>query len=472
MLSKYTELLETIDAAIEASDKDLVEDTIRLVNIKSVEGDPLPGAPFGAGPRAVQDELISMGKDAGYYTTDYGCGVISIAREDRKPDLGIWIHGDVVPEGTGWNFEPYNAVEYKGCVVGRGATDNKGQCVSIFHLFRIFDRLGIRLSYNPAIYVGSNEETGMKDLKGREGDPEAKGFLHVAEPPRMSLVPDSGFPVGYGGKGGCTLTLASHSPLKSCSLIAGQDDAPGFAYAEFDRADLPTELPDCKLTVKDGHTTVESFSPPVHGAHPDPNGNMITQISRALLDASLVAEEDRGILEFFADVSKDIHGECLGICTHHEVLGDLTVFSKSIDCVDGRPALRINIRYPLGITYEELVARISEAAEKRGFSLVKEVRGIDPYLLDKDGEVTRFLCDISNSVTGEDRAPFTLSGGTYAHLLPNAYVFGMNGCLPPEDFAKGRGGAHGVDEVVSIARLKRAMKIYARALLKLNEILG
>ena len=84
MLSKYSELLEKIDAAIEASDRDLVEDTIRLVNIKSVEGDPLPGAPFGAGPRAVQDELISMGKDAGYYAKDYGCGVISIAKEDRS----------------------------------------------------------------------------------------------------------------------------------------------------------------------------------------------------------------------------------------------------------------------------------------------------------------------------------------------------------------------------------------------------
>ena len=78
------------------------------------------------------------------------------------------------------------------------------------------------------------------------------------------------------------------------------------------------------------------------------------------------------------------------------------------------------------------------------------------------------LCALSNEVTGEDKAPFTISGGTYAHRLPNAYVFGANGCLPPEDFPKGRGGAHGVDEVVSIARIQRMMKIYARTLLKLN----
>ena len=66
--------------------------------------------------------------------------------------------------------------------------------------------------------------------------------------------------------------------------------------------------------------------------------------------------------------------------------------------------------------------------------------------------------------------PYTLGGGTYAHHLPNAYVFGMNGCLPPDDFPKGKGGAHGVDESVSLARLQRAMRIYARALLLLNDL--
>ena len=63
-----------------------------------------------------------------------------------------------------------------------------------------------------------------------------------------------------------------------------------------------------------------------------------------------------------------------------------------------------------------------------------------------------------------------MSGGPYAHRLPNAFVFGMSGNLTPEDFPQGRGGAHGVDEAVSLDRLQRAMRIYARALLALNEL--
>ena len=79
------------------------------------------------------------------------------------------------------------------------------------------------------------------------------------------------------------------------------------------------------------------------------------------------------------------------------------------------------------------------------------------------------LCDISNEVTGAKEPPYLMSGGTYAHRLPNAYVFGMSGNLPPADFPAGRGGAHGVDEAVSVDRLIRGMKIYARALLAINE---
>ena len=46
----------------------------------------------------------------------------------------------------------------------------------------------------------------------------------------------------------------------------------------------------------------------------------------------------------------------------------------------------------------------------------------------------------------------------------------MSGNLPPDDFPEGRGGAHGIDEAVSLNRLLEAMKIYARAMLALNDI--
>jgi succinyl-diaminopimelate desuccinylase len=76
--------------------------------------------------------------------------------------------------------------------------------------------------------------------------------------------------------------------------------------------------------------------------------------------------------------------------------------------------------------------------------------------------------EVRPKVKYQVNAPYTLSGATYAHVLPNALVFGMNGCKKPEGFPDGHGGAHGADELVSLERLERAMKIYARALLALN----
>ena len=87
-----------------------------------------------------------------------------------------------------------------------------------------------------------------------------------------------------------------------------------------------------------------------------------------------------------------------------------------------------------------------------------------------ENETAKMLCRIANEVTGDDKPMYIVKGGTYAHFLPNAYAFGMDGSLPPDDFPAGRGGAHGVDEAVSLDRLQRAMKIYARALLELNEM--
>ena len=465
------DILTKIDEMIEARTEKLAADTIRLVNINSEKSEPLPGAPWGIGPRAVLDEVLKMGKDAGFQNTDYNVGVISTALKEGQPDLGIWLHGDVVMAGEGWNYPPYDATEYKGCIIGRGATDNKGQLAAIFNLLQIFKELGIELKYNPALYVGSNEELGMEDLTGIPGNPDAKGFLNVCTPPRMSLVPDSGFPVGFGGKGAASVVLRSKTPLHGIKLLAGQPGKSGDALAILDRTDVPAELPKCTVT-KGEKTEVSSYSPPRHGAHPDPNGNMITFICEDLLDAGLVADEDKHIFEFFKTLSKDVSGHCINIDYAHPIMGLPRVFTYRIDDVDGYPEVSFRIRYPVGITVAEIEENIRKVADTLGFTVEKYTAGTPAYIMDPESDIVKMLARIANEVIGSDKPPYTLSGGTYAHRLPNAYAYGMEGNCPPEDFPKGRGGAHGVDECVSLFRLKRAMRIYARALLELNDILG
>ena len=463
------ELILKIDKLIEENVQNLVDDTIRLINIKSVKGEPLPGAPFGEGPKKVFEEVEKMSDEAGFYFKDYNVGVISLALKDKEPDLGIWLHGDVVPEGTGWNFEPYNGKEYNGYIIGRGASDNKGQLSAIYNLFKIFKQLNVPLNYNPAIYVGSNEETGKADLKGLTGNNDAKGFLNVCKTPKLSLVPDGSFPVGYGGKGGAVITLQSKKPLSNFTLTAGLDATPGEAVAVFDKGvEFPT-LSECTIT-KGEETKVSTFSPPRHGASPDPNGNMITKISKALIDTDVISADDKRTLEFLKLVSLDVKGEFLGIKTSHEQLGELTVFSKKAESVDGFVQLMINVRFPLGITADEILENVAKKGSEYGFEIFTKAIGDGAYMVNPDSEVAKELTKISNEVTKDNDKPYTMAGGTYAHVLPNAYVFGTDANIAPADFPEDRGSVHSVDESASIERLKRAMRIYARALIKLNDI--
>ena len=458
-------LIKQIDRKIESYADSLIEDTVRLVNIKSEQGKPEANAPFGKGPKKVLDTVWEMAEKEGLFTKDYGVGVISAAMYDTQPDLGIWLHADVVPAGEGWIYPPYDATLYKDCIIGRGATDNKGQLAAIFNLFKIFKELNINLKYNPALYVGSNEENGMKDLTGVEGNLYAKGFNNVCEFPKMSLVPDSGFPVGYGGKGLATFKLKSRTKLHGFKFTAGQKQTPGVAEAVFDTLDFPDALGECDVKKSD-KSYVSIFTPPRHTASPDPDGNMITKLSDALLNAGVVQKEDRYILEFFKAVSLDAQGKMLGIYRDSKLMVPTTVYAQTIDCNDGFCELTIKVRFPIETTYDEMKEKLSAKCDEMGFDVIG-MGGHKPFIND-NLEMVNMLCQIANSVTGDDKKPY-VAGVTYAHYLPNAYVFGMNGCKVPDDFLPGHGSAHGVDECVSIERLKRAMRIYARTLLELNN---
>jgi len=436
-------LLKQIDQEIEQVRQALARDTIHLISIRSVRGAPESGAPFGLGPRAMLEEVIKLGEREGFVPTRYTDSVISIAPQEGEPDLGIWLHGDVVHEGVGWNFDPYQAVEYKGCIVGRGATDNKGQLCAIFHLLNIFKKLNIPLKYRIALFVGSNEENGKQDVKD---------FMTKYRPPRVSLVPDASFPVGYGGKGGINLSIQAKKPLQGITITAGQTETPFKAVAEAFGKTVVTE------------------SLPRHLSSPDPKGNMITQMAEKLLEEPQLAPEDRPVLEFFKQMSLDIHGDILGLNVPSESMTATVVVARSITMVDGCPQMQVSVRYPIELTCEKILESMEAAAQAHGLEVVQANPYMNPYLLDKDWPVITRLAQIANEITGDNKRPYIVGGGTYAHELPNALAFGMDGSLPPEDFPKGRGGAHGLDESVSLDRLQRAMRIYARALLALNEM--
>ena len=456
-------LVKKIDRKIKRSMRKVTKDTISLVNINSIKSEPKPNAPFGEGVKAVHDKIKQMSEKEGFFFKDYGVGVVSVALKDQSIDLGIWIHGDVVEVGAGWTFEPFNAKKYKGCVIGRGATDNKGQAAAVFNLLKVFKDLKIDLKYNPAIFVGGNEETGMADLLGDSNIEGAKGFLNVAKPPKLSLVPDGDFPCDYAGRGSMYLHLKSNKKLSSFTLSSSVD---GRAVAEFD-GQVDCAFEKCTTKFENGKTQIACQLAPRHGSYK--NGSMITFLSKGLLESDLVNDEEKSVLQFILDSSLAIYGENLGIAVQDEKLGRLTNIFKIINTKDGQLELVFNVGYPYCCDKEEIVKKVEEVAKKHDFSLSLIDFRYDAYYHETQTEVMDILINATEKVDGQPQKTFLTDGGTYAHNLPNAYVFGASGNLPPDNFDKDRGGAHGPDEAVRISRLERAMKIYARALLALND---
>ncbi|HET7098758.1 MAG TPA: M20/M25/M40 family metallo-hydrolase [Patescibacteria group bacterium] len=85
--------------------------------------------------------------------------------DNSLPTLLIYGHYDVQPaeKSDGWKSEPFDLVEEKGKLIGRGAADNKGQILA--HIVTAINLLkDKKLAYNVKFLIEGNEETSNPDL--------------------------------------------------------------------------------------------------------------------------------------------------------------------------------------------------------------------------------------------------------------------------------------------------------------------
>ena len=117
--------------------EELAKDIIKLVNYKSVAVPGEGGYAFGTGCKDCADAMADMGRDAGFEIDNddyYTLSVLMPGKTDKE--IGILGHLDVVPEGEGWHYEPYNAVEKDGFIIGRGSNDNKGSVLMSLYVMK------------------------------------------------------------------------------------------------------------------------------------------------------------------------------------------------------------------------------------------------------------------------------------------------------------------------------------------------
>lgn len=448
--------------------EEMVRDLIHIVNHPSVSKPGEAGYAFGEDCKRCADAMEDMGRGYGfavdndeYYTTSLLLG----GRTTRE--IGILGHLDVVPEGTGWNYEPYNAIEKEGFVIGRGSSDNKGAVIMSLYVMRFLREMGIKLKHTLRLICGFNEKAGMQDVEH---------YLKTHEAPEYTIVCDGGWAMCIGEKGILTADLTQRITDGNLLAMEGgvaSNAIAGEAFAQLSEADpdalnrLKAENPETVTITEDqGHVKIRVSGKAGHAAFPEHGDSAISKLQHLLVQYQLLTGDAADAVQNLAESFTDDYGTGLGIDCEDAVSGKTTCVGGMISYENGLLTQNINVRFAIGQSSEELLQNLRQVCAERKMS-IENLEYSDPRYTDPDSPVTKMLLDTCHEFLGQEYEVYTMGGGTHARKFPNALPYGPGGIPVENPF----GGPHGIDEAVCIDSLIRSMSVYAVAIMRLDSML-
>lgn len=448
----------------------LVEAVSRMVRIDSTLGEAQPGMPFGPGPAAALEEMLKLSAEWGLPGENLEGYVGTVDLNDQETALHILGHLDVVDAGEGWTvttaFEP-KLVD--GILYGRGTDDDKGPMVAALLAMKAVKDLGIPLKKNVRMILGTDEETGFRDITWYYD-------RHPYAP--YTISPDADFPIINIEKGHYQPTFSASwdqetalprvtsltggprlnmVPPKANALVAGLS-------AEEIQAVIPTlgleEAISFTLTQQEEGVHILAGGQGAHGSTPEEGHNAQTALV-ALLAALPLADcpstqAIRTLKELFPH--GDFTGKALGVAQSDELSGHLSLAFTRITLTETGFEGRFDSRTPL-CANDENTRLVTEAVMgKFGWTVQGEID--PPHHVPADSPFIQTLAKCYEMYSGRKSQCLAIGGGTYVHGIPGGVAFGAS--MP--GFVS---NLHGPDEKASVADLLTAAKIYAQVIIEL-----
>jgi succinyl-diaminopimelate desuccinylase len=467
-----TALYERIGAWLSGHRDQMINDIKTLVSIRSVSEYCGADAPYGQGCKMALDAYLSIARRLGFTVRniDNHCASAWLSRKDKT--IAFWNHLDVVPEGEGWDFEPYHPIEKDGFLIGRGADDNKGPAVGLLYVLMCLQDLKVETRCGLALFVGCDEEHGMKDVSY---------YLKLYPSADLTMIADCAFPVCYGEKGimeaEITSTDCVAGDILSLSGGTAANVVPGYASVLLRLSPRVREglgrLPASITVAHEGDTVrLSAQGTPCHAAFPQGGVNAIHELLHALLMAGILDDNDTGLFSFLDAVTGDVYGTDLGIRMHDDASGALTCVGSLLNMRDRHVCLELNIRYCVTADSDTLTKAMKTACVAHGLAFAC-LRDSSPNYFSKEHPLVSALTSVYNECTGENAVPYVMSGGTYARKFPHALGFGL-GLHRRESslFRPGHGGAHCPDEALDIGNFLKALQIFAMGVLAADRLTG
>ena len=321
--------------------------------------------------------------------------------------------------------------------------------------------------------LGCAEETGMADYRHYLN--ELNGTV-----PAVSIVADAGFPVCYGQKGGYNAALL---------IPAGSD------IVDFSAGSVRNIIPDTAVLTIKGVTVKEAEEALAgqigiegeaagscvaitargksgHAAFPEGGDNAIRRLAEAVRSSELIQKLDLAGISFLADAFISPYGSGLGIDFEDQESGKLTLNAGVIKKEDGHLKVDIDIRYPVTVKAEQITAILDQVLAENQVQITEKDISNPYYINPSDPKVTA-LMQIYKEITGDDAKPYTMGGGTYSRVVPNAISYGPGlryRNVRPDFLPEGHGNAHGPDETLNIESWLIGFRIYIHSILKLDQL--
>lgn len=460
---------------VEKRQDDLLEDLFRLLKIPSVREDSeaTPEAPVGPGPLKALEEFLKMADEDGFTTKQFGpwAGRIELGSGDQL--LGILGHVDVVPEGTGWDTDPYEPVIKNERIYARGSSDDKGPTVAAYFAIKILRELGVEFNQRVHLIVGTDEESGWQCMDY---------YFQNAEMPDYGFSPDATFPIINGEKGNVSALLkfpldeTVPADFKLATFQAGlrANMVPQEAMAVVKTREIEDVsemfgqyVADNHLqgtvTVNEGSLHFELTGKAAHGSTPASGVNAGTHLARFLKQFNFDSKASNDFLHILGEVMhEDFDGVNLGVAAEHEVMGKLSMNVGVIQFnLSEGGFIDANFRYPKGTDVQQIETQLNQTL-KEYKTTIEMSGGKEPHYVPADDPLVKTLLDVYAGQTGLEAHEMTIGGGTYGRLMPRGVAYGA---LFPDSIDT----MHQANEFISISDLLRATAIYAEAIYRLTR---
>lgn len=426
--------------------EEFIKSAVDVISIPSVQEDPLPDMPFGAGVAKCLDKTLSICKELGFKTVNNGnyYGYAEIGEGEEL--FGILGHLDTVPFGDGWDYPPTSGTIMDGVLYGRGVLDDKAPILSTAFAVKELIENGLIPNKRIRIIFGCNEESGWKCIDK---------YLECEEMPSEGFSPDGDFPVINCEKG-IVYYEVSLPLLPHVISISGGERANMVMESVKAEVDTLSEKTINRIIARDDMTVSETtngfsitaYGKSAHGSTPKEGKNAFL----ALLE--VLSEEYSGEWKKLFDIVNNTDGSGYNLELFDEVSGHLTINIGKVFIRNDRLIFTLDIRHPISYKrpyiYDTLI-KVFPLAE------IKETMNHDSLYISKDHPLVIKLLSAYESVTGEKATPITIGGGTYARALNTGVAFGPI-------FPNSESTIHQRNERANISDLKKMYEIYKLAI--------